>query len=65
MITYIFVLLSLVLLIGVTVFFFRSLKYKEVPANVRLIINAWNSVRDDRTKADINECSRADTGNQD
>ena len=47
---YVFVLLLLALLVGVTTFFFISLKFLEVPANVRLVIDAWNSVRDGRTE---------------
>ena len=43
---YIFILFCIALLIGVTVFFFSTFKSAGVPANARLIIDAWNSVHD-------------------
>ena len=43
---YLFMLFALALLAGVTAFFFASLKSKEVPANTRLVIDAWNSVHE-------------------
>ncbi|WPD23240.1 MAG: hypothetical protein SD837_01490 [Candidatus Electrothrix scaldis] len=49
---YVFVVLSLALLSGVTVFFFISLKSIEVPANVRLVIDAWNMVQGDSAEAE-------------
>lgn len=49
---YVFVVLSLALLSGVTVFFFISLKSIEVPANVRLVIDAWNMVQEDSAEAE-------------
>ncbi|MCI5191202.1 MAG: hypothetical protein D3905_15745 [Candidatus Electrothrix sp. AS4_5] len=49
---FIFLLFSLILLAGVTAFFFASLKYQEVPANVRLVIDTWNSVRNEDDKHD-------------
>jgi len=52
MMLYLFMLFALALLAGVTVFFFTSLRSKEVPANARLIIDAWNSVHDDWTEDD-------------
>ena len=49
---YVFVLLILALLGGVTVFFFVSLKSIEVPPNVRLVIDAWNLVQEDSAEID-------------
>jgi hypothetical protein len=47
---YVFVVFCLILLAGVTVYFFISLKSIEVPANVRLVIDAWNSVHDEENR---------------
>ena len=49
---YVFVVLSLALLSGVTVFFFVSLKSIEVPANVRLVIDVWNLVQEDSVETE-------------
>lgn len=41
---YFYLFLCIVLLVAVTIYYFRSLKSSGVPANAQLIIDAWNSV---------------------
>jgi hypothetical protein len=41
---YLYLFLCIVLLVAVTIYFFQSLKSSGIPANAKLIIDAWNSL---------------------
>lgn len=41
---YFYLTLLLIFLVMITVIFLRSLRSSEIPANAKLLIDAWNSI---------------------
>ena len=46
--TYFFIILCIALLIGITKYFLSSLKNENIPANARLLVDAWNSLNEEK-----------------
>lgn len=47
---YMYIFLLLLVPVGVTVYYFRSLLRSGIPANAKLLVDAWNSIADEQQK---------------